>query len=340
MKTNIKKILKWVIYYPLLTVVCFEIALLVLGYRRYQTEDYKVEVTPSYAYEANDSLGISLKEGNYSVTLNDSVHFKTTHTSKNQRLTPRTGKDTLADRTVAFLGCSFTYGYGVNNDETFVSALQSQHPNWSLQNYGVIGYGTVQSYIQLEEIIRKGETDAVILNFSSYHFMRNTLTQTYRKNLKIGYAHSAESVDKIMSQAKFPFINSCDCVPQYADWKTMHSNWIGREYLASINWIQTLSEQYIDTQLDPLTLTSCLIQKMHTRCQNADIDFGVVCLDATKETESLHDKLPKVPWTDVQFDFESNSHTFLPYDSHPNAVGHQLIAKKINPFLKELMRDE
>jgi hypothetical protein len=310
-----------------------------MGYRRYQTEDYQVDMKPDYAYVANDSLGISLKPGNYSITLNKKVHFSATHTAHNQRQTPYSAADSI-EQSIAFLGCSFTYGYGVNDTETFVSKLQQKHANWSLLNYGVIGYGTVQSLIQLKDIIRKGETDAVILNFSSFHFMRNALTQTYRKNLKLGYAHSSESVDSVMHNARFPYINACDCKPQYADWTNMHDNWTGREYLASINWIQTLNEQYKDSKIDALELTTCLLKKMQKLCQEAHIKFAVVCLDSTTETDQLHSKLTTIPWLDVKFDFESKSKTFAPYDSHPNAAGHQYITEKIDPFLNELLNHE
>lgn len=339
MKTKIRKIFKWGIYYPILTFVCFELALLILGYRRYQTVDYQVDMQPEYAYIADDTLGIALKPGKFSIILNNAVHFNATHTADFQRYTPRNAPDSI-QKTVSFLGCSFTYGYGVNDTETFVAEMQREHPEWLLENQGVIGYGTVQSLLQLQTLIDKGETDAVLLNFSSFHFMRNSLSQIYRKNLKLGYAHSSEPVDSIMSIAKFPFISSCNCDPQYASWAKMHDNWIGREYLASVNWVQTLTEQYWDSKLDEVALTTCLFEKMQDLCQEANISFGIVCLDATAETKALHTNLPNLPWLDVNFNFEDSTKTFLPHDSHPNAVGHHLIADKIDPFLINLLQDE
>ncbi|NOQ72969.1 MAG: hypothetical protein GQ574_13250 [Crocinitomix sp.] len=339
MKTKIKKIFKWGIYYPLLTFVCFELALLILGYRRYQTVDYQVDMQPEYAYLADDSLGIALKPGDFSITLNNVVHFDATHTNESMRYTPRMASDSI-QKNISFLGCSFTYGYGVNDNETFVAELQQENPQWFLQNQGVIGYGTVQSLLQLQTIIDQGETEAVLLNFSSFHFMRNSLSQTYRKNLKLGYAHSSKPVDSIMSISNFPYINSCNCAPQFANWSEMHENWAGREYFASINWIQTLSEQYKDSKLDEVALTTCLFEKMHKMCKEANISFGIVCLDATAETEALHANLPTMPWLDVNFDFEDSTKTFIPHDSHPNAAGHHLIADKIAPFLTNLLLNE
>lgn len=328
--------IKRIVYYPLLTFICFEFALLILGYRRYQTEPYKVEAEPENAYIADPKLGIALNPGTYQITLNDSVQFSATHTATGERFVPHTKVDT-AEVEITLLGCSFTYGYGVNDDETFAALLQKKHPDWRIRNEAVIGYGTVQSYLQLQQIIAEGKTDVVLLNFSSYHFMRNVLSQAYRKNLKIGYAHSARPVDSLMQTAQFPYITDCDGTVKYAGWEDMHENWAGREWLATVNWLQTFYERYLDAQTDPVELTRCLIQKMHEDCTAAGIQFGVVCLDHSSETEKLKNELNQVPWQDVGFDFTDPKCTHLPYDSHPNANGHVKIATRVDSLLNLLM---
>lgn len=336
MKKTRSTYIKRIVYYPLLTFICFELALLILGYRRYQTEPYKVEAVPENAYIADRELGIALNPGTYQITLNDSVQFTTTHTVKGQRYVPQPSLDS-AQVEITLLGCSFTYGYGVNDDETFAALLQKKHPQWRITNEAVIGYGTVQSYLQIQQIITEGKTDVVLLNFSSYHFIRNVLSQAYRKNLKIGYAHSARQVDSLMQEALFPYITNCDCTVKYAGWEDMHENWAGREWFASVNWIQTFYERYLDSKTDPVALTSCLIQKMHEDCTAAGIKFGVVCLDRSPETETLKNELNNLPWQDVCFDFTDPKCTHLPYDSHPNAIGHAQIATSVDSLLNRLM---
>lgn len=43
----------------------------------------------------------------------------------------------------AFFGCSYTFGEGINDDETMVYKLNDKYPNEVFDNYGVSGYGTV-----------------------------------------------------------------------------------------------------------------------------------------------------------------------------------------------------
>lgn len=338
MGKTLKKVLKWVIYYPLLVLVCLEVALLILGYRRYQDEPYAVSATPAHAFIGDDSLGIYLNPGRYQITLNDAVHFETEHLCDNRRLTPHLGDNNKPK--IAFLGCSFSYGYGVNNEETFIAHLQTDFPNYSLENYGVVGYGTVQSLLQLPKILSDTSVKAIVLDFSSFHFMRNVLSQNYRRNLKIGYANSSEQTNDLMQNARFPYLSDCSDSIRFANWNDLHSDWYGRNWFASVNWIQTLTERYQDQQIDEIAITTCIIQQMAAKCKAENVRFGIVCLDSTEQTEILHTNLSELPWLDVNFDFTDTVLTLLPHDSHPSAHGHLEIARKIQPFLTSILRNE
>lgn len=120
------KFLKRFLYYPVLVISCFEIALLLLGYRSYKTTLYKVETHPANAFIGDSLLGIQLNPGNYQITLNDSVTFHATHDINGKRVT--VNQPNFNDKQIVMLGCSFTYGYGVNDNETFTSLLQACKP--------------------------------------------------------------------------------------------------------------------------------------------------------------------------------------------------------------------
>ncbi len=52
---------------------------------------------------------------------------------------------------IVFLGDSFVWGYDVDAAERFTDKLQSKHPEWSVYNFGVSGYGTDQEFLLLQE---------------------------------------------------------------------------------------------------------------------------------------------------------------------------------------------
>lgn len=338
MRINVKTGFKRLIYYPIMVFCCLEIAFRILGYEHYKNEDYSVQAQPADAFRGHASLGIQLHPGEYQITINDALSFHARHLGNHTRYVSDCPDPDYPD--VLFLGCSFTYGFGVNDDQHFTSVLQQKYPEWSFRNTGVIGYGTVQSLLQLQERVDSRQLKAVVLNLSSFHFMRNTLSPQYRSNLKIGYARSSQSVENQMEQARFPYRPSCEDTIRYAPWKKIYKNWPGRERLASINWFQTLydaSREDRDTQVET---TLCLIREMDAICKARGIRFGVACLDTTPETDWLKSEVAPIPWVDVGFDFSDQALTNYPYDSHPSPAGHQLIAKNIAPLLTTLLHEE
>lgn len=335
MRFNVKAGFKYLIYYPIMVFCCLEIAFRILGYEHYKNEDYSVQAEPDNAFTGHSRLGIHLHPGDYQVAVNDALHFRTRHLENHTRYVSDCADPDHPD--VLFLGCSFTYGFGVNDDQHFTSLLQQRYPEWSFQNAGVIGYGTVQSLLQLQKSVEQQPIKAVVLNLSAFHLMRNTLSPQYRSNLKIGYARSSQSVDSQMEQARFPYRASCKDKIRYVSWQEIYHNWPGREWLASINWFQTLYDAAHENREIQRETTLCLIREMDAICKTYGIAFGVACLDTTPETAWLKNEAGSIPWIDVGFDFSDQKMINYPYDSHPNPAGHRLIAQKIEPLLTQLL---
>ncbi|NRA13422.1 MAG: hypothetical protein HRT57_15865 [Crocinitomicaceae bacterium] len=338
MNNKLKIPLKWVIVYPLMLLLCFEIALRILGYSHFHNDDYSIKSSPKNAFVGHNSLGVQLNPGRYSITLNKKVNFVANHEKGNHRLVP--GNENPESPDVLFLGCSFTYGYGVNDDQNFPALIQKQFPKNSIRNSGVIGYGTVQSLMQLKEELKRGKLKAVLLNFSTVHFMRNCLSQQYRSNLKIGYERSSSNVSNQMKSARFPYKLKCDLDIQFEHWDDLYSNMAGREWLASMNWFQSAYDNYQDGKNDGLEVTECLIKEMHEICKKQGVKFAVIFLDFNKDVKTLRSGLGGIPTLKTDFNFKSKKLTNLPYDSHPNKRGHTIIANKIEPFLKDLMNEK
>jgi hypothetical protein len=75
------------------------------------------------------------------------------------------------------IGDSFTYGAGVNMEETFSAVLEElfrkQNKNIEVINGGVPGYSTLQAYQWLKKELIKYKPDVVILNFYINDFVDN-----------------------------------------------------------------------------------------------------------------------------------------------------------------------
>lgn len=332
-KREIKSKLKIGLYILLMFFPCMEIAIRIVGGKPYHQENYSLAISPSYAYEGDDSLGIQLNPGIFDITLNNKIKFIATHTDKRVRKTKRV--DSLPiEREVAVMGCSFTYGYGVNDEEHFTSLLQKKHPSYNFTNYGVIGYGTVQSYLQLKKKIAENEQpNEVVLVFSSFHLERNALTPTYKRALKIGFNQSMAEVETFMSGAKFPYYSSVDPMQlKFLSWDSLYTDWLGRTHFASVNYVQTAWDNIQTKKIDLIEISKEIILNFNKLCTENDIRFNLILLD---NEEAMTDFFEEVnnhgfPIIKVGFDFSDSKWTNLPYDMHPNQDGHIKIAEAIN----------
>jgi hypothetical protein len=76
--------------------------------------------------------------------------------------------------TVLFIGCSFTFGFGVPYEETFVGRLEmSPQFKYQVVNLGVEGYGTDQALLILKRHFGQYNTKAVVYTFLDDHINRN-----------------------------------------------------------------------------------------------------------------------------------------------------------------------
>lgn len=336
MKKRFIQGLKLTVVYTVLTIVFLEVLLWIVGYRPYSNDDYKVSSSPDYPYVADKKLGIRLNEGTFDITLNDAVHFKAIHQENGERKIP--GSDTNNGPEVLFLGCSYAYGYGVNDDESFPALIQKNHPDWNVRNAAVVGYGTTQHLIQLRERLKNHPPESVIVALSSAHLIRTVLSQRYRSNLKIGFKRSSTKVDRRMKGSKFPYMNSCGKI-SYQDWETMYTEIPGRYWFATANYFQIQYDNAKEPKCDPIEITSCIIMEMAELCRQKNISFGVVCLDTNHKTREIQNRLHSLPWINIGFSFKSKKYTHLPHDSHPNQKGHKKIANQVEPFIETLLNN-
>jgi hypothetical protein len=86
---------------------------------------------------------------------------------------PHTGPNLIA------AGCSFTFGHGLNDEDSWPWLLQEKLPDYHVMNTGDMGYGTDQALLAAERAVRQhaGQTSAVVLGFGDFQIERNRSTQ-------------------------------------------------------------------------------------------------------------------------------------------------------------------
>ena len=108
-------------------------------------------------------------------TKHEDVEFSVRYTidASGNRVTP-TPAAPLGN--VTMLGCSFTFGHGVADHQTFPHVLGKEHwPRYKVQNRGVMGWGTGHALVALEEELEKEELPSQVI----FGWMGDHLTRGY-----------------------------------------------------------------------------------------------------------------------------------------------------------------
>ena|GEM_PF-5937500 len=129
----------------------------------------------------DDELGWRLKP-NTELGINISIpglglnHKFTYRTDENG--TRRTSNDLLSSRkqrpVIAILGCSFTYGHSLDDQDTYAWLLQERFSDKRVINYAVAGYSLYQCLLTLEKNIKKDNPGVVVVGFHPDLGWRNT----------------------------------------------------------------------------------------------------------------------------------------------------------------------
>jgi len=173
-------------------------------------------------FQDDDALGYKPKP-NMRVTSifkeNDTVIYNAVYSTDNysRRLTPDHADGIPKKKFALFFGCSYTFGEGLNDNETLPYFFSRLQPAYRSYNYGLSGYGPQQ---MLEHLKRKGvETEIaekkgiLIYTFIDHHVNRVIGTmRSYSIWADIMPYYFLDEEQKLVRQGSFrtgrPFLNA------------------------------------------------------------------------------------------------------------------------------------
>ena len=340
MKNGRKQKIIFRFYLVLIFLPCLEIALRITGYKPFQQIPFSIESSPQFCILPDSHLGFALRPGTFEVKINEALSFRTTHGKDSLRITGFERPDTGLSR-VFIMGCSYTYGMGVDDSLNFPFLIQKHFPRYRVRNFGVPGYGMVQSYLQLKRCIARGEMpDIVIINFADFHSDRISLTQQYRRDLHFGFERSNEMLKSFMIPARIPFLREDfpnGYVIETVEWSEVYRPLKWRENLAIVNLIQNFSDWNVSRKTDKMENTLQIFRMIRDVCQANDIRFWVTGLTKTEVTQEVLRRLGKINIStiDISVDLTDTTYNNLPFDAHPNAKAHSHFGNALIRLLEE-----
>jgi hypothetical protein len=210
--------------------------------------------------------------------------------------------------TIDILGCSYTFGHGVEDDECYPAVLASRYwTRYRVKNHAVVGWGTTQAYSTLLEVLKRPERPAlVVYGWIPAHVLRN-----YRRK-----SHLA-MVEK--SGVLTPIFELENGKPVFHGLAGSNDGWDESAKLRD-------AENEIGVQL---------ILEMHKLCRERKIPFIVISLP----TENAKDKVnatilgPLRKAGGLVFDAREPREDYFEHGIHPKASWHADIARRLAGFV-------
>ncbi len=205
-----------------------------------------------------------------------------------------------AEGRILFVGGSYTFGHGVEDEEVFPSILARKFwPRWSVVNRAVPGYGTAHSYLVLKEAFESDNPpDVVIYPFLNGHIVRNYINATWIDALSTyGRRHPHFEIES--GQLTFKGV-------------------------VGIEEAKPASDEVSATERQ---LTQLMVREMQSLCGQNGVEFFLVLLPGERWPPSLvasfyQLKHPPVDLSNIRLEGFGN-------DGHPNSDDHRNLAERI-----------
>ena len=132
-------------------------------------------------YEFDHRLGWRNSPNRFGKYTRDEFSYKISINSYGMRYKDFSIDLSNSRKRIAVLGDSFTWGIGVSNQERYTEIVENKTSNkFELLNFGVSGYGPIQHYLLVDEILDKFKPEVLLITFClSNDFADNVLWKRY-----------------------------------------------------------------------------------------------------------------------------------------------------------------
>jgi hypothetical protein len=230
----------------------------------------------------------------------------------------RSGPDGAAGRPeVLLVGCSFTMGWAVADEQTWAWRLQDLRPDVEVVNRGVGGYGTLQSLLLLEQLLgRDGHRPARVLYGFLDHGWRNVAAPRWLQALSLNVNTVATPYATLTPDGRLE-----RHPPEAYPSLPLH------RYLASVALVENalVQRRAAGRQAMATPVTELLIKEMADLCRAAGVEFSLVFLSVPKPTRAAYAAYAREHDIDViDCDQQPRVDEMVPGEmAHPNGAVHR-----------------
>lgn len=315
-----------------LTLAAAEFLARLMGIHPSTKADLGIHVTPGgRLFTPHPTRGYAQLPGTFVVTLRDGYSFTLTHLPNGLRITHPlpTYTHTRSKPEIWIMGCSFTHGWSLQDQETYPWRLQARLPDYEVVNYGVEGYGTLHALLQLREALATHPPPhLVIYAYASLHDERNTFIRNRRKYLApwnrlgpLGQPYARLTRDGTLRYGIGPVA--------YTPWPLMHTS-------ALVHFGEMLYNRLEDGWAHSHEVSKRLLLEMAALAQRTQSQFLLAAIAEDTHTRDMltFARSEGLMAVDISVDSRRPEYRNLPYDSHPSPLANASYAERLESVVR------
>lgn len=330
------------VFYALListaaALISAEAGLRLLGYKPYPVLQIPFVKCNHNFVHADNYLGFAYYPGCFNCSING-LPFSLTQGADSFRIT--SDSPHLNVPQIHIYGCSITWGHGLSDSATMAWKLQGLLPHWHIKNYGIGAGSDLQAYLELRKnILNHDIPGVVILNYASFHDMRNAMTWPWRQLWQQILTHERPN-DNSWSSVHIPYArldSKGELTEGYMNEKELLRGVPFIRYSALCNLLNEAYQKYSDRNVNEADITIGIMQKMAALCRDNHIRFIVVEIVKDNAADKIVQRLKdlNIETADLSVDIRKKEFNLQPYDGHPNGRANGIYAAKLAELLAD-----
>lgn len=300
------------------------------------SQDRPLRVQPGGRFGTPDaSLGSAYLPGQFVVTLADGYSFRMTHGADGLRITRplSSGDDTTSRSPLWIFGCSYTHGWALNDEETYPWLLQERLPDYEVVNFGVGGYGTLQSLIQFREALEKRPAPKLaVLAYGSFHDARNTLNRYRMKGVTLPAGRTSVR----LPCARLGQDGGLEIFAVEADY---YRPWPLQGYLAFVHFLEESANRRELLRVRSHAISKAIVDEFKRLADRHGTRLVVAGIFRSPDTTDMlrYARSEGIDSVDISVR-DTPEFQNLPHDAHPNALANRRFAERLAAFLSERLQ--
>ena len=306
------------------------------GMKPYKITRPEIAIEPGgMFYMKNDLLGYTHIPGKFKITIKENFSFSVTNNENSYRVTqPIDQQEFYREKDeIWIMGCSYTYGWALNDEDTFPWLIQKKIPGYKINNYGVCGYGSIHSLIQIKELLKERNIPKIIIvTYATFHDLRNTFSRIRRR------AVSRWNFLGPLTQPYASLDKNGHLKLHRAD-EVIYKPWPFTRMLALVYYLENKYNNHEVRVAQPFQVSQAIFLEISKICREKGIKLIVAGIKENnqKKMRRMLDFCEKsgLSTVDISVDVENEKYSHLPLDAHPNELANLLYAEKLYSYLRK-----